>query len=208
MVSASEGSGVGLSAMDEYLIGAARAVKRRRKPPYPTLWLFTDAGRLADPLPAIALLPRGIGGVVFRHDGAPNRAALGRLVAALCRGRGIPLIVAGDWRLAAALRAGVHLRGGAKIRSAYRGALVTASAHGRTELIAAARAGADLVFLSPAFATASHPGARPLGAVRWAGLARTSPVPVLALGGIGRRAQHRLGAACAGIGAIGALSHG
>ena len=153
-------------------------------------------------------ISRGVSGVVFRHDGAHYRAALASRIAAFCRARGIALVIAGDWRLAAALRAGLHLRGGEKIRSTYRGPLVTASAHGRAQLIAAARAGADLVFLSPAFATASHPGTRPLGPVRWAGMARSSPIPVMGLGGITGRAQYRLGASCAGIGAIEALSHG
>ncbi|HEX7388929.1 MAG TPA: thiamine phosphate synthase [Acidiphilium sp.] len=196
--------------MDEHLIAAARAVKRRRRLAFPTLWLFTDSKRLPDPLPAIAALPRGISGVVFRHDGAAGRADLGRRIAALCRVRGIALVVAGtragDWRLAAALHAGVHLRGGAMPRTRYRGPIVTASAHGRADLIAAARAGVDLVFLSPAFVTASHPGAAPLGAVRWAGLARRSKIPVLALGGLDGRKQRRLGVFCAGTGAIGALS--
>lgn len=196
--------------MDEQLIALARAVKRRHRCPHPTLWLFTDRARLGDPLAAIARLPPGIGGVVLRDDDAPDRAALAAGIAALCRRRRLALVVAGDWRLAAKLGAGVHVREGAKTpRRRWR--LVTASAHGRAGLVratrlAARRGGADLVFLSPAFPTASHPGAPALGPVRWAALARAVPGRVLALGGIAGRRQRALGAACRGAGAIGALS--
>ena len=57
-------------------------------------------------------LPRGLAGVVLRHDGEPGRAALGRELAEICRSRRLALVVAGDVRLAAALGAGVHLRAG------------------------------------------------------------------------------------------------
>ena len=61
---------------------------------------------------AVAGLPRGRAGVVLRHDHDPARAALGRDLARICRARRLALVVAGDGRLAAALKAGVHLRGG------------------------------------------------------------------------------------------------
>ena len=78
----------------------------------PRLWLFTDERRLADPRASVARLPRGKAGVVLRHDGYPDRAALGRDLARICRERRLVLVVAGDVRLAAKLRAGVHLRAG------------------------------------------------------------------------------------------------
>lgn len=200
--------------MDQQLISQTRAVKRRRRAHHPTLWLFTDTQRLSDPLAAIARLPRGISGVVFRHDCAPGRAALAKAVARLCRSRRIALVIAGDWRLAAACHAGSHLRCGraepmrdrVRDRVRYRGAVTTASAHGRTQIIAAGRNGAAILFLSPAFTTASHEGAAPLGGVRWAAAAKSSRIPVLALGGVTGRSLRRLGRDCAGAGAIAALS--
>ncbi len=199
--------------MDAALLAWARAtVRRRNRPPrLPPLWLFTDARRLADPRPAVARLPKGLAGVVLRHDSDPARAALGRDLARLCRVRRLTLVVAGDLRLAAALGAGVHLRAGrwpagAPLPLRRRGALLTSSAHGAAELRRAARAGADLAFLSPAFATRSHPGAAALGPSRWARLARAAALPVAALGGIDggsiRRLPRRL---CRGVGAIDAL---
>jgi thiamine-phosphate pyrophosphorylase len=192
--------------MDQHLISLARAVKRRRRTSHPTLWLFTDEQRQPDLLSLIAALPRSLCGVVFRHDAAPDRAALLHRVAAVCRARRIELVVAGDWRTAAAHHAGLHLRGGARPRTGYRGTTTTASAHDPAGLIAAIRAGADLIFLSPAFPTASHPGARALGPVRWSGLARRHRPAILALGGVTSANARRLGQSCPGFAAIEALS--
>lgn len=171
------------------------------------LWLFTDERRLADPCPAASRLPRGLCGVVLRHDGLkrPARAALGRQLAAICRARRNRLVVAGDWRLAAALRAGLHLRGGRGGRLNWP-AIVTSSAHGVAELRRARRAGAGLAFLSPAFGTASHPGAGALGPCRWGLAARRAGLAVAALGGIEGPTVRRLPPGlCRGAGAISAL---
>ena len=110
-------------------------------------------------------------------------------------------MVAGNWRLAAALGAGVHLRRGI---GPGRGGLVTSSAHNRVELRRAQRAGATLVFLSPVFATASHAGAAGLGVVRWAAMAGGGGVA--ALGGIDGATARRLPRFCPAVGAIGALA--
>jgi thiamine-phosphate pyrophosphorylase len=200
--------------MDARLFGWARAVKARRgrraAARIPPLWLFTDATRLPDPLPAVARLPRGAAGVVFRHDGAADRAALGRRLGLLCRRRRLVLVIAGDVRLAAGLGVGVHLRAGRWPGPLRSGRLVTSSAHGEAELRRARRAGAAACFLSPAFATASHPGAPALGALRWTRLARQAAVTgtvVLALGGIDAKSVRRLPLGpCAGAGAIGAFT--
>lgn len=200
--------------MDQKLVAWARAVKsaRRLKPGLgilPVLWLFTDSARLPDPCAAVARLPKGLCGVVLRHDGAPDRAALGRELARTCRARRLALVVAGDARLAASLGAGLHLRAGRRIRFTHRrrGTLLTSSAHDARQLRRARLAGADLVFLSPAFPTASHPGAPALGPARWAGLTRHAGMPVAALGGIGAGSVRALPRGlCLGAGAIGALS--
>ncbi len=167
-------------------------------------------------------MPRG-GGVVFRHDGVPGRAALAARVARACRAGGLALAVAGDPRLAAALGAGLHLRGGRAARAhppgwLRPGAPVTSSAHGRAELRRAARAGAHGVFLSPLFPTASHPGGRALGPVRWAALAlagrgarkgavsRGAGCAVLALGGVSGATVRRVPRLASGAGGIGGWS--
>src|SRR3546814_16980921 len=66
------------------------------------------------------------------------------------------------------------------------------AAHNRRELIAAVRARADLVFLSPVFATRSHPGAPTLGPLRFGLTARRAGIPIIALGGMTSHSYHRL----------------
>jgi thiamine-phosphate pyrophosphorylase len=179
----------------------------RRSAPLPPLWLFTDYRRLQDPRPVIARLPRGLAGVVFRHDEDPGRAALGQAVARICRDRRLTLVVAGDIRLAAALRAGCHLREGRRSgHAAPRRGPITSSAHRAGDIVRAKRAGADMVFLSPVFPTPSHPGAGTLGAVRWSRLAGEAGIPVAALGGIDGYSVSRLPRRyCQAVGAIGAM---
>lgn len=173
---------------------------------------------MADPCAVVAALPRRLCGVVFRHDDVAGRAALARRLARQCRRLGVPLVMAGNARLAAAVGAGVHLRGG---RTAARAgmqasggwhpakALMTSSAHSKSELRRALAAGVDAVFLSPVLPTRSHPGAPALGVVRWAMLAGQVPQgrrgAVLALGGVDGKAARRLPRWCQGAGAIGAL---
>ncbi len=172
------------------------------------LWLFTDAQRLPDPRAAVARLPRGLCGVVLRHDASPDRARLGADLARTCRARRLVLCVAGDSGLAARLGAGLHLRDGHRVLGPRCGRMVTSSAHGRADLVRAARSGAALAFLSPVWQTASHPGGATLGLLRWRTLARQSVMPVCVLGGVDpqRARTLRNTAVCAGAGAIGALA--
>ncbi|MGN5375484.1 thiamine phosphate synthase [Sphingomonas hankookensis] len=149
-----------------------------RRHPLPHRWLMTDE-RLGDRLLAIvAALPRG-SGIVFRHHATPSRArrALYARVRRIARARGHVLLVAG-----AALPGGDGVHG----RMARRGrGLATRPVHSVAERIAAERAGVDAIFVSPVFATASHPGGG-LGRVRFGMMIRNSRVPVIALGGMTR----------------------
>lgn len=150
----------------------------RPRHPLPQIWLMTDE-RMGDSLwTALARLPRG-SGVVFRHYGLPpaERRALFARVVKLARRRGLMVVRAGAATGRGA--AGVHGWRGAGLR--------TFPAHSRREAIAAVRAGADLLFVSPIFATRSHPGARALGRVRLGLLIRGLDVPVIALGGMDSR---------------------
>lgn len=166
----------------------------RRRQPLPRLWLMTDE-RLGDRLlTAVRALPRGAG-VVFRHHATPagERRRLFRLVQAEARRRGMRVVLAGSAGQAAGWRAdGVHGRAAERAR---RGGLRTWPAHCAREIVAGVRAGADVVFLSPAFATRSHPGERVLGVVRFGLLARSCPHPgalFIALGGMGVQGYRRL----------------
>lgn len=158
-----------------------------RRQPIPRLWLMTDE-RQGDALwEALARLPRGAG-VVFRHYGleAAARRALFAKVAKVARRRKLMLLVARPWR--SGLGNGEHGN-----RATVRPPLRTAPAHSHREAIAAIRAGADALFVSPVFATRSHPGAKPLGRVRFGLLTRGLGVPVIALGGMDARRARSLG---------------
>mgnify|MGYP000439053375 CR=1 FL=1 len=69
---------------------------------------------------------------------------------------------------------------------------ITGKAHDAAAVVTAFRVGADAALVSPVFETASHPGAIPLGVVRFTALVRDSKVPVYALGGISARSVGRL----------------
>lgn len=194
--------------------GRCRDQQHRCGATLPPLLLMTDPVRLPDPAPAIAQLPRG-SGVIVRHTDPRARAHLARALAPLCRRRRVLLLIAGDPRLAAELRAdGVHFpeSQGAEARVWRRRRprwLVTTAAHGGQALQKAARAGAHAALLSPVFATASHPGARALGTVRFARLVHCSPLPVYALGGITAQSARRLKTSgAAGIAGISGLTTG
>lgn len=109
-----------------------------------------------------------------------------------CAAGALVLAVAGDARLARAVAAdGLHLpqalvhRAAAARRAGL--SLVTVAAHDAGAVARAARCGADAVLISPVFTTASHSGAAPLGALRFAQLASNAQrqgLAVYALGGI------------------------
>ena len=174
---------------------------------------MTDAARLADPLPALDRLPPG-SAVILRHYDAPDRRPLAAKVAARCRQLGLKFLVAGAWRLAAHVGAdGLHLaaylarRGpepGARLWLKRKTRFLTVAAHGARGLARARFIRADAALLSPVFATASHPGVRPLGLTRAAMLIRAARLPVMALGGIALEDAHMLrGRGFAGVAGIG-----
>lgn len=174
-------------------------------PPLPRLWLVTDELRLPDPLAAINRLPAG-SGVLFRHHDWPQRAELAQTVARLCRVKRLVLLVANDWRLAALVgAAGVHLAEGLARSGRVgpcrgwvrRGRILSVAAHSTPALHAARTIGADFCLVSQAFASRSHPGRAPLGAIRFATLARNCTIPVVALGGMNHRTWKRLPPGCA-----------
>lgn len=151
-----------------------------RRHPLPRVWLMTDE-RMGDSLwTALRRLPRG-GGVVFRHYGTPlsERRRMFAKVVRIARSRGLLVLRAGE-----AVGYGSSGRHGPGPR---RSGLVGMSVHDLPELCAARLHGADIVFVSPLFATRSHPGASSLSVVRAAAIVRAARVPAIALGGMSAR---------------------
>lgn len=160
--------------------------------------------RLGDTLwMAIDRLPRGSGIIVrdYARTFAARAALFGRIRRRAVAGGHI-VIRAGPQRLGRG-EAGVHGRDAKRAPG-----LKSWPAHNRREVVAGIRAGAAVIFISPVFATRSHPGGRALGPMRAAAMIRPMPRasrrPVfIALGGMNAARFKRLGnLGFAGWGAI------
>jgi thiamine-phosphate pyrophosphorylase len=161
-----------------------------RQTPWPRAWLMTDE-RLGDRLwEALANLPDGAGGVVFRHYslGKTERLALGREVAAIAEARGLMLAVAGSTSLAEQL--GAQL---AHNPDSAGGLPLSLAVHGNAGAMAAKSAEASLAFVSPVFPTRSHPDRAALGVDRAVALAELAGCPAIALGGMSAKRFETLG---------------
>lgn len=160
--------------------------------PLPALWLLSDARNDAGLEQALSRLPRG-SGFIFRHYHLSSEQRIARFLAlaSFARARDHILILAGSAQTARAWGAdGIY--GPRQSPGQTRDLLWLATAHDLGEIGAANRARADAVLLSPAFPTASHPGAPALGPLRFRLLARHAQIPVIALGGMDVRKAVRL----------------
>jgi thiamine-phosphate pyrophosphorylase len=151
----------------------------------PALWLISDARNDAALERALAALPRG-SGLIYRHYHLEpaERLARFRALRRIARARGHVVVLA-DSALTAREWGADGIYGAPRALWPRRaGLLHLATAHDLRELGLAARLGADAALLSPVFPTATHPGGKTLGAVRFRLLARQSRLPVIALGGM------------------------
>lgn len=155
----------------------------------PRLWLFTDERVDDDALiDAISRLPRG-SGIVFRHYrlASAERRALFRRIGLLARRRSLVLLLAGG----RSFDRGTHGHHN-PINRFHSIGFTTHAAHSAREIARANRRDTDIIFLSPAFPTRSHPEAPAIGPMRFAALARLSLCPVIALGGMNAKRFRRL----------------
>lgn len=136
-------------------------------------------------------LAGGLRLVQLREGGLAEdkREAFAAAATALCHRHGAQALVNGDAQLAWAVGAdGLHLT--AAQLMAARGRpnlpLVAASCHDAGELKRAADLGVDFVVLGPVKPTASHPGRPGMGWPAFGKLLGECPLPVYALGGLGR----------------------
>ena len=162
----------------------------RRRHPLPKIWLMTDP-RIDDLDAAIRGLPRR-SGIIFRHYhlSLNERRALFDHVRRLARRYRHLLLLADLPRVARAWGAD-----GAHSRSPHRSqGLRTVAVHNAREAAQARRLGADLILVSPVFATRSHPGARTLGPVGLGLIAGAMRQKTVALGGMNANRAHALAA--------------
>lgn len=130
---------------------------------------------------AIRRLPKGAG-VVLRHDHLPRqqRERLARVLKRMCQRHRLVFAVARDAMLAR--RVGADL---VHQPSSSPGIMpFSKSVHNLRDASIASRQGADVVFVSPLFATRSHPGQPPLSLEEADALARKSGATAIALGGM------------------------
>lgn len=192
-----------------YLLAAAarRLNSEAGRPFAPSLFFFTDPERTPDPCETARRLPRGAA-VIYRHFGAPARTRTAQRLAAICRSRGLILLIAADPELVERVGAhGVHWPEARLPERRVGAGFVTASAHSSSAVARAAAFGADACVLGPVFPTQSASGRKPLGLFHASQIARAAPLPVIALGGVNASTAQRLaGRGFAGLGAVEALA--
>lgn len=151
-------------------------------------------------------LARGIGMVQLRATSMSEKeyATLAARVLPLCRASGALLLLNSEPGLVEALGAdGIHLNShrlqACSSRPLPEPFKVLASCHDPDQLSQAIAIGADAVVLSPVRATASHPGAVPIGWDTFSAWVDGCSVPVYALGGM-RRSDIARAQRCGGQG--------
>lgn len=169
----------------------------------PRIWLMTDERFGKGLLDSIAALPKG-SGVIFRHYSLNEQArrALFEEVHVACDKSGHMLLLAGTAEQAQSWGAdGFHGPGRARA-----GQIHSMAVHDRREAWAARKARANLLFISPAFATTSHPGAATLGISGFRALAAwRGGAKAIALGGMNATRARILGATAYGWAAVDAF---
>ncbi len=184
--------------------------------PQPPLLLVTDRRQARKPLVEIvaAALTAGCRWVSVREKDLPEdeQIALVRMLLPIVRRNGACLTLHGDAALAKAAGAdGVHLPAGSDAAAARQllGAskLIGVSIHTATEASVIDPAVADYAIAGPAYETASKPGYGPeIGRKGLADLARSSRVPLVAIGGLNTmRAAEVLAVGVAGIAVMGSV---
>ena len=156
------------------------------------LLVITDRHQARHPIETIAEAIGTAGGrwlLLRDKDLEPEaRRRLAARLAEVSRRCGMHLSVSRDVDLAAEFGASLHLQSAEAVSRARqrlgRGAVIGVSAHGHSDVAAAAAAGADYVTLSPIFLTASKPGYGPALGLAGIGPAARLGISVLGLGGI------------------------
>jgi len=172
----------------------------------PEIWLMTDERNDHTLEDNVSKLPRR-SGIIYRHYHLDSKAREARFaqLRKIARRRDHTILLAGSPHMARAWGAdGIHGREWKKYRTS--GLLHSAPVHDAKEIAEAKHADADLFFLSPAFATQSHPGKKPLSTLQLRQLIRLCDKPVILLGGMNAKrfnSCRRLGAS--GWAAIDAL---
>jgi len=180
----------------------ARQLNRRnaKKKNLPALIFMTDAKRLSDPTSLIPHLPKN-SALIVRHFSRNQKEQIIIKIKKLCRKHKVKLLVSDDLQLALKHRLdGVHFPEKSVKKIAACGQfirpkatfLATGACHCLPALKQAEKAQLDGIFLSPVFATQSHPNSPFLGSVRFNAWLSQTDRGVYGLGGINKKNAIRL----------------
>jgi thiamine-phosphate pyrophosphorylase len=189
---------------------------RHLRLPDPPLLLVTDRRQARHPLTEIvsAALAGGCRWVSLREKDLPDdeQVLLARRLLPKIHAADARLLVHGEAALAGLAAAdGVHLQAGADAAAARarlgRNKLIGISIHTVGEAAAIDPANVNYALAGPAFETPSKPGYGPeIGRKGLAEIARTAPVPVLAIGGINTlRVAELIAAGACGVAVMGGV---
>lgn len=151
----------------------------------PYEYAITDAQGRGDRAMLSAIrtrLEQGLRLIQVRDKGLPKRDAFVRAVVDLAHRHGARVLVNGG----PAFGDGIHFSAMKLMQLEARPTqgLAAASCHESAELARAMALGLDFAVLGPVKATATHPGAQPLGWQGFARVARGASIPVYAIGGL------------------------
>jgi len=139
---------------------------------------------------AVRAAAAGAAMIQVRAKTLATRALMALVRDVVAVARGVPVLVNTRADVALACGAqGVHLPSDGLAADVVRsiapaGFLIGVSCHTVEELVRAEREGADFAVYGPVFATASHPGAAPVGLEALATAVRAMRIPIYALGGV------------------------
>ena len=189
------------------LLQAARRVDTHFPAHLPPVLVFTDPKRSAHPIDLACEIPCGWG-LVYRHFGAEDREEIAADLAKLSKRRHFRLLIGADPELAFRIKAdGVHWPERLQTlaaRSARHFKINTLAAHQPSQVLGPQPLKIDARVLSTVFPSMSPSAKAPIGALKFAGIARKSETPLYGLGGVTAYTALRLAnhSGMAGVGTV------
>ena len=171
--------------------------------------MLTDPARLPDPIALATHLPMGCT-LIYRHFGNPNAKEISAKASLICQRRALTFLVSCDDDMPPSSDIGVHFpeRMHARIadwRTIMPGSVFTAAAHSEAATLAALKAGANAVLLSPVFDTDCDGAKSTLGLESFLRITKAVPGPVYALGGINAENANLLHGHASGLAVVNAV---
>lgn len=175
----------------------------------PKMFFFTDRNRFDDIFLVVENLPKNSAIIIREYDlNYSQRLEFANKISVIAKHKSLKVWVGKDLKLAKEIEAdGVHFsdrEGFVRPNNLGKNLLVSYACHSNKSVYQAQKYGYDLIFYSPIFPTKSHPNQKTIGSLELRNLAKRTPTPIYALGGIDERNVKTL--INCGIGGIGGIS--